>query len=134
MTHLDTSFLVDLLRETTRGKPGPASSFLDALEGEEIAISVHVACELYAGAELAQRRQQEGRRIEGILANVTLVYPDERFAARYGIAFAALRRAGHSISSLDLLIGTAALIDEAPLVTRNRKDFAKIPGLELLEY
>jgi predicted nucleic acid-binding protein len=35
---------------------------------------------------------------------------------------------------MDLLIGTAALLDDAALVTRNVRDFSKIPGLRLLAY
>jgi predicted nucleic acid-binding protein len=35
---------------------------------------------------------------------------------------------------MDLLIGTAALLDDAPLVTRNVKDFSRIPGLQVVGY
>ena len=52
----------------------------------------------------------------------------------YGRLLAALSRAGRSISTLDLLIATSAVVDEAPLVTRNLKDFRRVPGLELLSY
>ena len=35
---------------------------------------------------------------------------------------------------MDLLIATAALRDDAPLVTRNVKDFSRVPGLRVLGY
>jgi predicted nucleic acid-binding protein len=35
---------------------------------------------------------------------------------------------------MDLLIGTAALLDDAALVTRNVKDLSRVPGLRLLSY
>lgn len=35
---------------------------------------------------------------------------------------------------MDVLIGTAALESGVPLVTRNRKDFERIPGLDVLAY
>jgi predicted nucleic acid-binding protein len=35
---------------------------------------------------------------------------------------------------MDLLIATAAVVEEAPLATRNVKDFARVPGLRLLGY
>jgi predicted nucleic acid-binding protein len=35
---------------------------------------------------------------------------------------------------MELLIATSAVVDEAPLVTRDVKDFKRVPGLELLLY
>jgi predicted nucleic acid-binding protein len=40
----------------------------------------------------------------------------------------------HRVRVSDLLIGTAALLEDAALVTRNVKDFSKIPGLRVLSY
>jgi predicted nucleic acid-binding protein len=36
--------------------------------------------------------------------------------------------------SMDLLIATAALLDDAPLITRNVKDFSRVPGLRVMGY
>ena len=35
---------------------------------------------------------------------------------------------------MDLLIATAAVEAGEPLLTRNRKDFERIPGLEIVAY
>jgi predicted nucleic acid-binding protein len=35
---------------------------------------------------------------------------------------------------MDLLIATAAMLEDAPLVTRNVDDFSKVPGLRVLSY
>ena len=32
---------------------------------------------------------------------------------------------------MDLLIATAAILEDAPLVTRNVKDFSRIPGMRV---
>jgi predicted nucleic acid-binding protein len=56
------------------------------------------------------------------------------FAPRYAREAAALQRSGSKIPTLDLLIATAALLDDAPLVTRNVKDFSRVPGLRVLSY
>ncbi len=41
---------------------------------------------------------------------------------------------GRPVASMDLLIATAAILDDASLVTRNAKDFSRIPGLRTLAY
>jgi predicted nucleic acid-binding protein len=35
---------------------------------------------------------------------------------------------------MDLLIATAALVDDAPLLTKNVKDFSRVPGLRVVGY
>jgi len=132
--HLDTSFLVDLLREAGGDETGPATRFLDQAEGEELGISVHVACELHAGAELSRNPSQERRRVERLIGGLETAYPDHRFPATYGRLLAWQQRSRQPIATMDLLIATAAVVAGAPLLTRNVKDFARIPGLDLLAY
>jgi predicted nucleic acid-binding protein len=52
----------------------------------------------------------------------------------YARLVAGLSRRRTSIATMDLLIGTAGLVEDAALLTRNRKDFSKIPGLHVLGY
>lgn len=134
MTHLDTSFLVDLLRESGRGRAGPATALLDRLAEEELRVGVHVVCELLAGAEMGLRPSVERKRVHDLCAGMEIVYPDHRFPSVYARSLAALERTRQRISTMDLLIATAALVDESPLVTRNAKDFSRVPGLELVQY
>lgn len=134
MIHLDTSFLVDLLRERRRNEDGPATGVLDRLADDELAISVHVACELFAGAELAGNRRRERDAVSALCSGLHLVLPDERFAPTYGGLLAGLRRTGQAVATMDLLIATAAILSEAPLVTRNVRHFSAVPGLDVIEY
>lgn len=134
MTHLDTSFVVDLLREQTKGVSGPARRLLDELEDEALALSVFVVCELEAGAARAARPDRERARIGEILASLPTVFPDDRFPATYGDLLNRLLSAGHHISVMDLLIATAAVADGATLVTRNRRHFDRVPRLDVRSY
>jgi len=135
MIHLDTTFLIDLERETTRDQPGPAFEFLEALDpGEILGVSVHVLCELRTGAELTRRVLETHETLDRLVSGLLVVYPDDRFAPMYARALAAIRRSGKTVATMDLLIGTAALLDDAALVTRNIKDFSKVPGLRTLPY
>jgi tRNA(fMet)-specific endonuclease VapC len=133
--HLDSSFVIDFLEEVGRERLGPAFEFLETLpEGETLAASVHVICELRAGVELGKRAVAEQEELDALFRNLRVVHPDERFAAEYARLFAATRRGAKPIASMDLLIATAARLDDAPLVTRNLKDFARVPGLRTLAY
>lgn len=135
MIHLDSSVLIDLLREVGRERPGPAFGLLASFEEDEVlAVSVHVVCELRAGAELARKPLKEHEALDRLLSGLLVAYPDDRFAPAYGRLLAATRRAGRPVSAMDLLIATAAVLDDAPLVTRNVKDFSRVPGLRVLGY
>jgi len=135
MIHLDTSYLIDLLRETTRDTPGPALDFIEALDAAEtLAASVYVVCELRAGAELSKSPLKEHEELDRLLSGLVVAYPDGRYPTSYGRLLAAVQRSNRPIAVMDLLIATAAIIDDAPLVTRNVKDFSRVPGLRVLGY
>ena len=135
MIHFDTSFLVDHMRESARNKPGPATVFLEHLDDEEEpAISVFVLCELYAGVGLYAKPAEELEKLERICSRLHVDYPDETYAPAFGRLLARLTRAGQTVSTMDLLIATSAILREAPLVTRNVKDFAKVPDLRVIGY
>ena len=134
MIHCDTSFLVDLLRESARPDRGPAHGLLETLHGHEIVLSVFAACELYAGVERSANPPRERARVEGLTGFLGIVYPDERFASVYARLLAGLQRGGEAIATMDLMIATAAVVDEASLVTRNRKHFDRVPGVDVVSY
>jgi len=130
--HLDTSFVVDLQRESRAS--GPASAFLREHADDPLGISVYSLCELEAGVRLARNPSREAARLAVIVAELSVSYPDHRFAELYGRTFAALERKGKRMPAMDLLIAVAALSDGAALVTRNTKDFAAVPDLDVLGY
>jgi tRNA(fMet)-specific endonuclease VapC len=133
--HLDSCLLIDLYREMARDRPGPAFEALESLdEDETLAVSVHVLCELRAGAELSRHPLKEHETLDTLFSGLLVAYPDERFAATYGRLLAALGRTGRPMATMDLMIATAALNDDAPLLTKNVKDFSRVPGLRVIRY
>ena len=44
----------------------------------------------------------------------------------------AFQRGGETIATMDLMIATAAVVDEASLVTRDRKHFDRVPGVDVV--
>ena len=134
MIHLDTSFLIDLLAERRQGGGGGATSLLTELADESLWISVHVECELRAGLELGGKRGRDAATLNALLDSLQVAFPDHRFAPTYGRLFAATRRARRKVAAIDLLIATSAVAENAALVTRNRKDFERIPDVEIIGY
>ena len=135
MIHLDSSLLIDLLQENARARPGHAFDMMESLDDSEtLGVSVHVVCELRAGAELARRPLKEHEALDHLLSGLVVAYPDSRFPPAYARLLAAVKRSGHRVAVMDLLIATAAILDDAPLITRNVKDFSCVPGLRVLRY
>jgi predicted nucleic acid-binding protein len=131
--HLDSSFLIDLLREQRRG-PGPARAWLDGHGDEALGVSVFVACELETGAAFAAHPETERAHLRGVLQAITTVYPDHRFAAAYAGLLSMMRPRGRTIGSMDLLIATTAVVDGVALLTGNRKHFEVVPDLRVLSH
>lgn len=134
MIHLDTCFLIDLEREQRRRSPGPASLILRELHGESLGLSIFVLCELYAGAERSTHRVAERARIRLLEESLVVAYPTQEFAELYARQLATLTARGQIIGTMDLLIGTSALLARAPLVTRNERELSRLEGLELIPY
>ena len=131
---LETSFLVDRLREVKRAQPGPASQKLESLKETEVMVSVFTLCELRAGAELSDHRREELERVTQIVESLTVIYPDSSFPALYGEILADLTRRGTPIPAMDLLLAVQAKRFGVPVLTRDVQHFSKIPGLEIVTY
>jgi predicted nucleic acid-binding protein len=133
MSFFDTDFVIDLLREQRRGGTGPAHRKLEQLGEAPVRLSVFVVCELEAGAARSQD-PEEVQRVRRLCQHFEVVYPDERFAPQYGKTLAALKRQRLTVATMDLLIGTLALVEQDTLVTRNVRHFEKIPRLQIEQY
>ena len=60
MSFLDTSFLIDLLREEKRRTRGPAHQKLEQLSFTPVRLSLFVVCELEAGVSLSASKKERG--------------------------------------------------------------------------
>lgn len=134
MIHLDTTFLVDAIRESRRGAEGPARRWLASHPEEGLAMSIFVLCELLVGAELHAEADVERRRIRGTCAGLPVVYPDEQLADTYARIHGGLARRGEPLPTMDLLIAATALTHGAALLTANEAHLGRVPGLRVLGY
>ena len=134
MIHLDTSFLVDAIRESRRSRQGRARRWLEDHGDETLSVSVFVLCELMVGAELHAEREVELARVRGTCAGLRVVEADHRLPATYGRLRAGLMGRGQALAAMDLLIASVAVVDGASLLTRNQDHFSRLPELRVLTY
>jgi predicted nucleic acid-binding protein len=136
MAVLETTFVIDLMKESKRARTGPAARKLQELtvRGEPLRIAIFTLAELYVGVAKGTRPRQERTAIEQCVAPFE-VLPFERSTAEiFGTIVGELEKRGEAISDIDALIASVAFEHSDVLVTRNRKHFDRIPGLTIEGY
>ena len=130
---VDTSFVIDLMRERRRGNTGAATRALRAHGAVKLRIPVFVRCELEAGARRSRDPQREIDRVARLTDFMELALPGPDFAMRYGEIEWALRSSGKVIPAMDLLIGTLCVCAGEPILTRD-EHFRRVPTLSVVRF
>ncbi len=126
---LETTFLIDLERESRAGVHGAAGRFLEDHGKARFYITVTIAGEFAAGPSMADRSAWEG-----FLAPFHVLPTTIEAAWHFGRSFAHLRANGTLIGTNDLWIAATALAHQMPVVTRNTRHYRRVPGLEVVSY
>ena len=126
---LETTFLVDLEREAIRGVEGPALTFLEAIPETRLHIALTTAGEMASGSGSLAREAWDR-----LFQRFQVLHPDQDVAWRYGGLYRHLRRTGTPIGANDLWIAATALVHGLPLVTRNVREFQRVPELDVRGY
>lgn len=100
-------------------------------EPEDVALSSVVRAELLYGARHSQKVAANLKRLDAFFAPLTSLPFDDRAAEQYGLLRAQLTAAGTPIGPNDLMIASSALAHDLVLVTRNDREFSRVPGLRL---
>jgi tRNA(fMet)-specific endonuclease VapC len=79
----------------------------------------------------SQLRLRSEAALVSFLSRVTVLNLPTSAARIYGSIRALLERRGTPISAIDMLIAAHALHENLPLVTNNREEFRRIPGLKV---
>jgi len=125
----DTGFLIDLWRE--RGKQGPATRFALANSGKQVAISWVVAGEFLSGALLASH---DPELVSSFLARYPTVQSTDAIVACYAKLFMQLRKRNELLGPNDLWIAAAALATGLAVLSRNSREFSRVPDLDVVDY
>jgi tRNA(fMet)-specific endonuclease VapC len=126
---VDTSFVVELLRERNSGRRGPATSKLEAIQQLKLQMPLFVLCELHAGVAQARNPKHELEKLERLFEYFETVYPEQAFATTYGELESRLRKQGRPIPLMDLLIATLVKCHGVPILTRDVGHFEGLPGV-----
>lgn len=126
---LDTNALSELIRNPQ----GVLAQRLSALEPDTVCTSIIAACELRLGA---QRKGSAAltQRVEELLQTLTVLPLDPPADAHYADIRATLERSGTPIGSHDLFIAAHARSRGMTLLTRNLREFQRVPGLAVEDW
>lgn len=128
---VDTTFLVDL----ARADPG-ARAAADALEeaSEAVRVPAPAALKLWEGVERARRPIRESAALRDLL----LALPAAPFDTRHALAAARLLADADArqapLDPFDAMVAAMAQVEGETLLTRNTRDFDRIPDLRLRAY
>jgi predicted nucleic acid-binding protein len=122
MTVADTDVLIDYL-----AGQGEAAAVDGLLRRGALATTVISRFELLSGAKSTRQKNE----VSALLAAVPSLSLDAPAADTASEIRRSLERSGNSIGMADSLIAGIAVTAGLPLLTRNRRHFERIPGLQL---
>jgi tRNA(fMet)-specific endonuclease VapC len=132
---LDTTFLVDILR-----KDNAAISWLSDLEEQALYTSEVNVFELYTGLfRISERSKTKQKKrtfeLEQLLSRMEVLSFDRNSAIESAKMYSHLMNKGEPIGARDIMIAGAALSRGITrLVTRNVREFQRIPSLSVESY
>lgn len=128
---IDTTVLVDLLRTNEE-----AETRVRGLEeeGRLLWIPSPAVLELFEGIERADRPTEERRAVEEVLDDYTVLAFETEHARRAGTVSGRMIRRGEMLDPIDIQIASVALVESHTVLTRNIKDFERVPDLDVATY
>ncbi len=129
---LDTNVVIGIINGRA---PHLETRLLETIGVAPVALPAIVLFELRYGYAKSDRRVQMEALLDEFLAPGITVLPfDEQDAAEAGDIRAYLEAQGAPIGSYDILIAAQARRHGAVLVTGNRREFERVPGLMVTDW
>jgi tRNA(fMet)-specific endonuclease VapC len=122
---VDSDWVIDYLV----GKQ-QAIVLLSTLAKEGIAVSLITLGEIYEGIYYGRDPQSSEEGFRKFLRGVTVLPLNRSIMQRFGRIRGDLRRRSLLIGDPDILIAATTMYHDLTLVTRNRKDYERIPALK----
>ena len=129
MACLETTFLIDVLR----GDPKVKEFIASLTQSSEKMVAAPSVMELWSGALLSNRSEEEKEKIIALLESLTVLPFDEKAAKEAGEIESNLIKKGEMIDIEDIMIGATAIVHGEKLITRD-KHYARIERLKMEKY
>ena len=122
---LDTNICIALLKGTEKS----LIKKFQKSEPNQFYLCSIVKAELLYGAHKSNRVNQNLETLESFFHQFQSLPFDDSASEFYGITRALLIKAGSPIGANDLLIASIAQVNRLTLLTRNIREFTRVPGL-----
>ncbi len=109
--------------------------WLASKEEERFAIAAITVAELWHGVQRATEAHRHSRErfLQAVISALPIIPYTEQTAYHHARLWADLEGAGKMIGAYDLVVAATALERDAELATFNKKHFAKVPRLKVIE-
>lgn len=124
---LDTDICSYIIRE----RPVRVFERFEALEIDQLCISVVTYAELIYGVEYSSSKKINRSIVDHFVRHLTIIDWDKKAAEHYGDIRAYLQKTGEIIGAMDMMIAAHARSQNMTLVTNNEKHFVRVPKLQV---
>lgn len=126
MPILDSDIIIAYFRNVPK-----AVEIIDNLIQEKIILKTTIfnVAELYKGAYLSSKVEENIKQIEEFLQNITIIDFTMNDAIKFAKISAELRHKGEPIGDFDELIASVAINNKETIFTRNINHYEKIPQI-----
>jgi len=107
---------------------------MQSLTPDLIRIPSMVKAELLLGARKSSNPQRVLPLVEKFLSPYEVVPFCERSAVVFSVLRSELEKKGETIGPYDLIIASTVLANNGVLVTRNTREFSRIPALDVVDW
>jgi tRNA(fMet)-specific endonuclease VapC len=123
----DTNICIALLKKNEPQLIEKIKSY----EPSDFALCSIVKAELLFGARKSQQIEKNILLLNNFFSSFHSFSFDDSASEYYGINRMILEKSGEPIGEADLLISSIALSNNLTVLTRNRKEFIRVPGLKV---
>ena len=126
MPILDSDIIIAYFRNITK-----AVKIIDNLILEKINLKTTIfnVAELYKGAYLSSKVEENLKQIEEFLENITIIEFSIQDAIKFAQISAELRKKGETVGDFDELIASITINNKETIFTRNTSHYERIPQL-----